>query len=95
MASIVLGDLDAMMQLRVGLVTSSNKYTSEANLVRAAANRLAGASDTNSHDLIAEEAEALAARLETLGEAFDVVADGLTPEIERLSALVDLTRRPI
>lgn len=93
MSSLVHGDLDAMMQLRVGLVTSSNKYASEANLVRNAGSRLGQASDTNSHEQAAEEACEIGARLDALGEAIGSVADGLTPEIERLSGLVDLIRR--
>lgn len=93
MPSLVRGDLDSMMQLRVGLVQSSNKYSSEANLIRSHADNLAQASETNTHEQAAEDAIAVAARLETVGAAIDAIVDGLTPEIERLSALVELTRR--
>lgn len=93
MSSVVRGDLDAMMRLRVGLVTSASKYASEANLIKTAAGSLEGASETNAHELAAEQAREAAARLEGVGNLLGDIADQLTPEIERLSALIDLTRR--
>jgi hypothetical protein len=93
MASLVHGDLESIMQLRVGLVTSANKYASEANLLRSAAGRVEQSSDTNTHEQAAEDAVAIAMKLEGVSAAIDSLADSLTPEIDRLSALVELTRR--
>lgn len=93
MASLVRGDLDAMMRLRVGLVQSSSKYVSEASLLRRAAESLEQASETNAHEAVADIAREAAARLDTISAAFDAIADNLTPEIERLATLEELTRR--
>jgi len=93
MSSLVRGDLDSMMQLRVGLVQSASRYANVAQLLRADSSRLEQSSETNAHELAVEDAIAIAARIETLGSAMDAIADGLTPEIERLTALVELTRR--
>lgn len=93
MSSVVRGDLDAMMRLKVGLTTSASKYASEANRIKTAAGALESASETNSHELAAEQARSSAAQLEGISNLINDIADQLTPEIERLSALVELTRR--
>jgi hypothetical protein len=93
MPNVIQADVDALFRLRVGLVQSSNKYASEANLLKSAADTIEQASDTNSHAAVAEQAIEIARKLETIGAAIGAVADGLTPEIERLAALTDLTRR--
>lgn len=94
MSSLVRGDLDSMMQLRVGLVQSANRYANIAQLLRADTSGLEQSSETNAHEFAVEDAIVIAGRLEALGRAMDLVADGLTAEIDRLTALVELTRRP-
>lgn len=93
MPSVIQADVDALYRLKVGLVQSANKYASEGNLLKSAAGALEQASDTNSHAAVAEQTIEIARKLEAIGAAIDAVADGLTPEIERLTALTDLTRR--
>jgi len=93
MPNLIRGDLDSMIQLKIGLVQSANKYHSEATLLQSAASALQQASETNTHEIAVDNAVEIARRVEALGLAIDSVADGLTPEIERLTALTELTQR--
>jgi thiamine monophosphate synthase len=82
-----------MIQLKIGLVQSAHKYHSEATFLQSAASALQQASETNTHEIAVDNAVEIARRVEALGLAIDSVADGLTPEIERLTALTELTQR--
>lgn len=93
MTTIVRADAESLIQLKTGLTTSGYKYSSEASLLRAAISALEASSDTNAFAGVVENALDIAQRIEAVGLAIDAVADSLTTEIERLTALTDLTRR--
>lgn len=90
---VIRGDAEVLGQLRSGLIQSAFKYRSESDLLKSAADSLASASDTNSHEVAVEDAMSLVRRLETVAEAFETIAGSLLPQIEKLRTLEQLTTK--